>query len=112
MAAALVNRSSPTTWQGTLDDPAFHKPEFVLTDDTGHPYDFDQRTKGQLTLLYFGYTHCPDFCPITMDTLSGALADLPGQAGDRGVRDHRPEPRHPGRAAQVAGQLQRLASWA
>ncbi len=75
--AAMVNRSSPTTWQGTLDTPAFHKPEFTLTDDTGHPYDFDQRTKGQLTLLYFGYTHCPDFCPITMDTISGALADLP-----------------------------------
>ncbi len=77
VTAALVNRSSPTTWRGTLDDPAFHKPEFVLTDDTGHRYDFAQRTKGQLTLLYFGYTHCPDFCPITMDTLSGALADLP-----------------------------------
>jgi protein SCO1 len=75
--AAMVHRSSPTNWQGTLDDPAFHKPEFVLTDDTGHAYDFDQRTKGQLTLLYFGYTHCPDFCPITMDTISGALADLP-----------------------------------
>ncbi len=78
VAAALVNRSSPSTnWQGTLDTPPFHKPEFVLTDDTGHPYDFDQRTKGQLTLLYFGYTHCPDFCPITMDTISGALANLP-----------------------------------
>jgi protein SCO1 len=77
VAASLSHHSSGTTWQGTLDDPAFHKPEFVLTDDTGQRYDFDQRTKGQLTLLYFGYTHCPDFCPITMDTISGALNDLP-----------------------------------
>jgi len=77
VVAGLANRSSSPTWQGTLDQPAFHKPEFVLTDDSGQRYDFDQRTKGQLTLLYFGYTHCPDFCPITMDTLAGALADLP-----------------------------------
>ena len=77
VAAALVNRSPAANWHGTLDDPPFHKPEFVLTDDNGHPYDFDQRTKGQLTLLYFGYTHCTDFCPITMDTISGALAALP-----------------------------------
>jgi protein SCO1 len=79
VVAGLANRSSAPSWQGTLDDPAFHKPEFTLTDDAGHPYDFDQRTKGQLTLLYFGYTHCPDACPITMDTMSGALNDLPGK---------------------------------
>ncbi len=80
VVAIATHHSSPTNWAGTLDDPAFHKPEFVLTDDTGHRYDFDQRTRGQLTLLYFGYTHCPDFCPITMDTIAGALADLPGRA--------------------------------
>lgn len=81
VAAAVEHRSSgPTAWAGTLDQPAFHKPEFTLTDDTGHPYDFDQRTKGQLTLLYFGYTHCPDFCPITMATLAGALNDLQGKS--------------------------------
>ena len=38
----------------------FHKPEFTLTDTSGHPYDFAEQTKGRLTLLYFGYTHCPD----------------------------------------------------
>ncbi len=80
IAAGLAHRSTGTTWEGTLDTPPFHKPEFVLTDDTGHRYDFGQRTEGQLTLLYFGYTHCPDVCPITMETLAGALSGLPDQA--------------------------------
>ena len=56
------------------------KPDFTLTDTSGHPYDFRARTQGQLTLLYFGYTHCPDVCPITMATLAGALSNLPGVA--------------------------------
>jgi protein SCO1/2 len=67
-----------STWAGhpaTLDAA---KPSFTLTDTSGHPYDFAARTKGKLTFLYFGYTHCPDVCPITLATLSGALADLSG----------------------------------
>ena len=70
------HRSSP--WSGVVLSPAPAKPDFTLTDTSGHPYDFRARTKGQLTFLYFGYTHCPDACPITMATLAGALADLQG----------------------------------
>ncbi len=77
--ASLVPRSSKT-WQGTLVSPAPAKPQFTLTDTSGHPYDFAASTKGQLTLLYFGYTHCPDACPITFATLAGALENLPGVA--------------------------------
>jgi protein SCO1/2 len=77
--ASVVPRSSKA-WQGTLVSPAAAKPEFTLTDTSGHPYDFAQATKGQLTLLYFGYTHCPDACPITFATLAGALQNLPGIA--------------------------------
>ncbi len=80
VVSGMAHRSTGTTWAGTLDNPSFHKPEFVLTDDNGHRYDFDQQTKGRLTLLYFGYTHCPDVCPITMATLAGALSNLPNTA--------------------------------
>jgi protein SCO1/2 len=38
-------------------------------------------TKGVVTLLYFGYTHCPDLCPLTMSNTSVALKLLP--AADR-----------------------------
>jgi protein SCO1 len=79
VVASLVPRSS-RSWQGTLVTPAGAKPEFTLTDTSGHPYDFAKQTSGQLTLLYFGYTHCPDACPITFATLAGALGNLPGTA--------------------------------
>jgi protein SCO1/2 len=30
-------------------------------------------TKGKLTYLYFGYTHCPDACPLTMSDIAAAF---------------------------------------
>jgi protein SCO1/2 len=78
--AAVAGRSSGSTWHGTVLDPAPAKPDFTLTDTSGHPYDFRQRTQGQLTFLYFGYTHCPDVCPITLATLTSALDNLSGVA--------------------------------
>ena len=38
------------------------KPDFTLTDTDGNPFHFAEETEGKLTLLYFGYTHCPDVC--------------------------------------------------
>jgi protein SCO1/2 len=32
--------------------------------------------RGHYTVLYFGYTHCIDICPLTLDTLSAALDRL------------------------------------
>jgi protein SCO1 len=64
-------------WRGTLLGAAQPRPEFTLTDTSGRPYDFAAETRGRLTLLFFGYTSCPDVCPIHMATLSAAL-DEPG----------------------------------
>ncbi|SDY28760.1 protein SCO1/2 [Modestobacter sp. DSM 44400] len=44
----------------------YQKPSFTLTDTTGAPYDFAARTAAGPTLLFFGYTNCPDVCPTTM----------------------------------------------
>ncbi|MDQ6950811.1 MAG: SCO family protein [Mariprofundales bacterium] len=33
--------------------------------------------RGQVVLLYFGYTHCPDACPTALGTISGAIRELP-----------------------------------
>lgn len=53
------------------------RPSFVLEDVAGKPFDFKQRTAGRLTFLMFGYTNCPDVCPIHMNSLSKALQDVP-----------------------------------
>jgi protein SCO1/2 len=64
-------------WRGAALGTAQPRPEFTLTDTAGRPYDFAAETRGRLTLLFFGYTSCPDVCPIHMATLAGAL-DQPG----------------------------------
>ncbi len=42
--------------------------EFELTDHDGKPFDRG-RLLGRWSMLYFGYTHCPDACPITLTVL-------------------------------------------
>ena len=44
-------------------------PELIKHD--GDAFD-DQDLKGQWTLMFFGYTHCPDICPMTMNVLAEA----------------------------------------
>lgn len=56
-------------------------PNFTLTTHTGDPFAlYDMR--GQVTLLYFGYTYCPDVCPITLAVLKKARNDLPESLQD------------------------------
>jgi len=60
-----------------LDLPeSYRKPTFTLTDSTGAPYDFRAATAGRPTLLFFGYTNCPDVCPTTMADVAVALRGL------------------------------------
>ncbi|MBV9485335.1 MAG: SCO family protein [Frankiaceae bacterium] len=52
------------------------RPAFTLSDTAGRAYDFHAQTAGHVTLLYAGYTHCPDECPTTMATIASALRSL------------------------------------
>ena len=54
----------------------FAAPAFELLDTEGHRFDFRAQTAGSLTLLFFGYTSCPDICPVQMAVLDAALDDL------------------------------------
>jgi protein SCO1 len=49
------------------------KPSFVLTDVNGQPYDFAAKTNDKVALLFFGYTHCPDVCPLHMANIAAVL---------------------------------------
>jgi protein SCO1 len=71
------------TYRGLELDPAQPRPTFTLTDTSGRPYDFAARTRGVPTLLFFGYTHCPDVCPTTMAATAAALRGTPEPLRDQ-----------------------------
>lgn len=53
------------TYQGSLIDPPVKAADFELLDQHGERYSLsDQR--GKVALIFFGYTHCPDVCPVTL----------------------------------------------
>ena len=76
-------------------DSSPSRPQFHATDITGADFgrqlalpDQDGRVrtlddfKGKVTLLFFGYTQCPDVCPTTLAELAQMKKDL-GAEGDR-----------------------------
>jgi protein SCO1/2 len=78
--------TSAVTYAGGMVSPALPKPKFTLTDTSGNPYDFAAKTQGNVALLFFGYTHCPDMCPIQMYLIEQALKKLtPQQAAQFSV---------------------------
>ena len=48
---------------------------FELVDHFGRKFT-QEDLKGKYTLLYFGYTHCPDVCPMGLTVMAEALAQL------------------------------------
>jgi protein SCO1/2 len=62
-------------YKGTVLEPPASLPDFELTDTSGKSFHLYQ-TKGDITLVYFGYTYCPDVCPLTLHDVKEALAGL------------------------------------
>ena len=55
------------------------RPDFTLTDTEGRPYSFLEETRGRVVLLFFGYTWCPDVCPIHMANLGQVMKTVPAE---------------------------------
>jgi protein SCO1 len=75
--ASVMLAQQNASYRGGLVTPPLPKPKFVLTDTFGAAFDFRQKTEGYITLLFFGYTNCPDECPMHMANLGAALKKLP-----------------------------------
>jgi protein SCO1 len=65
----------------TLDRP-YALPARSLTDTGGNEFNLVTSTKKPVTLVFFGYTNCPDVCPTVMADVASALTKL-----DKPVRD-------------------------
>jgi protein SCO1/2 len=80
---AVVSEEAASHKAATVLDQPFEKPDLVLTDTQGKTYDLRKETAGRPTLIYFGYTHCPDVCPLTMNNLAVAKKALPKAEQDK-----------------------------
>ena len=70
---------------GVVRTPALQVAAIELPDVTGtEPVPTAMKApSGELVLVYFGYTSCPDICPTTMSDISVALNDLPPELAER-----------------------------
>ncbi len=85
----VIAASAATVWWLRADKPRLLSAElgsvilanpiplqpFSLVDHEGRPLTLDS-LKGHWTLLFFGYTHCPDICPTTLAVLQGVAQKL------------------------------------
>lgn len=65
-----------------LDEP-IAKVDFTLPDTDGKPFHFRDATRGKLTLLFFGYTHCPDICPVQLANIAAVMQEWPFDLRER-----------------------------
>lgn len=71
----------PHIYAGTVFQSPSPAPPIDLIAHTGEPVDLEDY-RGEVVLLYFGYTHCPDVCPLTLSNAAKAIENL-GRDGDR-----------------------------
>lgn len=70
----------PYTYAGSVIDPPVKAADFQLTDQNGQPFQLSSQ-QGKIVLIFFGYTHCPDVCPVTLTKYKQMRSELGNQAG-------------------------------
>ncbi|MGO9992646.1 MAG: SCO family protein [Steroidobacteraceae bacterium] len=70
---------------GTYLSPGRELPDFSLIDEHGRTFG-PADLKGSWSMMFFGYTNCPDFCPTTLSTLAALEKRL--RASGAPVRPH------------------------
>ena len=68
--------SEPYAFASIVYEPARTPPPLRLTDQHGQRFDLAD-LDGQVVAIFFGYTHCPDVCPLTMGQLAAVKESLP-----------------------------------
>ena len=67
------------TYQGVLIDPPAQATDFSLNDQYGNTFRLSAQ-HGEIVLIFFGYTNCPDVCPVTLSEFKRIKSDLGDQA--------------------------------
>lgn len=78
LAMAVACGPAPPEFYGTLLPTTEPADDFTLTDQHGEPFRLADH-RGKVVLLFFGYAHCPDVCPVTLSSWSRVEEALGGE---------------------------------
>jgi protein SCO1/2 len=76
LGACGDDEQQPGSLNGSQVDPPFAVSSQQLVDTDGAAYSLTADTDARLTMVFFGYTHCPDICGTVLGNLSSALTRL------------------------------------
>lgn len=65
------------TYRGTVLATPYRMPDITLRADNGNPFNLVRDTAYPVTLVFFGYSHCPDECPLILSGLASTYLRLP-----------------------------------
>jgi protein SCO1/2 len=74
--ASGFTEGNPDGMHGAVLTEQYVMPDTTLTATDGSDYSLTKDTTAPLTLVFFGYTHCPDICQIVMADITSALTRL------------------------------------
>jgi protein SCO1/2 len=69
------------TFQGSLIEPPMSAYDFELPHGDADTFRLSDH-RGQVVLIFFGYSNCPDFCPTTLADFNRIATELGDQAKD------------------------------
>ena len=75
-AVAHVSIHDDDGLHGVVLPKPYDVPDVTLTDAAGRPYELPADATKPLTLVFFGYTHCPDICQVVMANIASSLTRL------------------------------------
>lgn len=74
--AGVVTLPPPSDTVGLPIEPPRPLMDFTMPASTGGDISLSELTAGHWTVMFFGYTHCPDFCPATLADYRRVKAEL------------------------------------
>lgn len=81
LTGALGDDAEPHIFSSVVYEPAEQVPDFTLIAHNGEPFTLSE-LQGDVVALYFGYTNCPDVCPLTLSNFARAKQALPEDLRD------------------------------
>lgn len=71
--SAGVRANGTAGWHGTPVTTGYPLPDQQFTDTSGDPVVPVEAAGDAVTLVFFGYTHCPDICNVVLANIASAL---------------------------------------